>query len=123
MYESQHVHAHSHLKVAIFNPHEKPVEKLPIIYGFNNGKAGSFFHAGLLAEDGTALGEHYCSSEAYMPSDLGVLEGTRPDRHNHFQMHYPNGYRMEFVSAKDVLTHVGLTVAIQRNTELAPLDS
>lgn len=56
----------------------------------------------LMAEDGTPLGSHGCSSEAYMLSDLGIVEGSRPDRHEHFRAHYPDGYRMEFVSYKDV---------------------
>jgi hypothetical protein len=57
------------------------------------------------------LGGHGCSSEAYMPADLGCLEGTRPDRHETFRGHYPDGYRMEFVRYGEVEAHPGLQAA------------
>jgi hypothetical protein len=115
MYEAQHIHAHSNLPVAVFNPEGKPLNDLPVIYGFNNGGSSLGLYAALIAEDGTPLGGHICSSEAYMPADLGVLEGTRPDRHNDFRAHYPSGYRMEFVGEKDIFAHPGLDKAIQSN--------
>ena len=71
----------------------------------------------LLAEDGTALGSHACSHESYMPHDLGILEGTRPDRHEDFRKHYPDGYRMEFVSYSDAKDHEGLNKALDKNRE------
>lgn len=113
LYEAQHVHAHSHLNVAVFNPHGKELVELPTIYGFNNGGRPGWMYAVLIAEDGTGLGAHQCSSEAYMPADLGILEGTRPDRHEDFQKHYPDGYKMEFVGYKDIGNHPGLTKAIE----------
>lgn len=100
---------------AIYNPHDKPVDELPVIYGFNNGGSPGWYSGCLLAEDGEALGGHICSHEAYMVHDLGVAEGSRPDRHETFREHYPDGYRMDFVPAKDVQTHPGLEAAYQRN--------
>lgn len=48
-----------------------------------------------------------------MLHDLGILEGTRPDRHEKdFKQHYPAGYRMEFVSRDEFDSHVGLKKAI-----------
>lgn len=67
--------------------------------------------------NGTGLGGHVCSSEFYMPGDLGVLDGSRPDRHEGFRKHYPDGYRMDFVTATDVLSHPGLEAAYQKNQE------
>jgi hypothetical protein len=33
-----------------------------------------------------------------MRADLGILEGTRQDRHDgQYKLHYPDGYRMDFV--------------------------
>ena len=87
---------------AVYNPHNKSVETLPVIFGFNNGGKPEWYLAQLLAEDGTYLGGHICSHEGYMRHDLGILEGTRPDRHEDFRKHYPGGYRMAFVSYKDV---------------------
>lgn len=95
-YESQHIFEWSGKKCAVHNPHNKPLNELPVIWGFNNGGSPGFMHAALIAEDGTFLGSHLCSSEAYMPHDLGVLEGARSDRHETFRAHYPDGYRMEF---------------------------
>lgn len=102
---------------AVHNPHGKPVAELPVIYGFNNGGRSDWLHADLLAEDGTYLGGHICSDEGYMPSDLGVLEGTRPDRHEGFRAHYPDGYRMEFVSRSAVPGHERLREALKRHNE------
>lgn len=118
LYEAQHVHAHSHLNIAVFNPQGKELSKLPTIYGFNNGGSPGWMSAVLIAEDGTLLGGHCCSSEAYMPADLGVLEGTRPDRHEEFQKHYPDGYKMEFVRYNDIDNHLGLLKAIELNNEM-----
>lgn len=107
-------------EVEVFNPHNKPVEELPVIYGFPNGRFGHDDLCGqLLAEDGTPLGGHVCSNEYFMVGDLGVSKGSRPDRHEGFRKHYPDGYRMEFVEGAQVKTHPGLEAACQRNREAA----
>lgn len=111
-YEAQHVLANEHRKPVIYNPHGKPVEELPIIFGFNNGGTTGWLEAVALAQDGTCLGGHICSSEAYMPHDLGILEGTRADRHETYRMHYADGYRMEFVGSDSLKAHAGLNAAI-----------
>lgn len=104
---------------AIHNPHGKPVDALPIIYGFNNGGRTGWLEGALLAADGTLLGGHVCSSEGFMPCDLGVLDGSRPDRHETFRKHYPDGYRMEFVGYEAVRGCAGLMEAIERSNALA----
>jgi len=113
LYEQEHVERNKRKGWAIHNPHGKPLEDLPVIYGFNNGgSVVGFLDARLLAEDGTLLGSHACSSEAYMPHDLGILEGSRPDRHETFRKHYPDGYRMEFVGFA-VIEHAGIMNAMR----------
>jgi hypothetical protein len=55
-----------------------------------------------------------------MPHDLGILEGTRLDRHEEsYRPHYLNGYRMEFVSSEDFSQHDKLKAAISRHQEKA----
>lgn len=103
---------------AIFNPHGKPVEELPFIIGFNNGGRPGWHEAVLLAADGTGLGGHICSSEGYMRHDLGILEGTRPDRHETFRKYYPDGYRMDFVGYANVLADERLKEAFRLNAIL-----
>lgn len=103
------------MKYAVYNPNNKSIEELPFIYGFNNGGQVGFMHAQLLAQDGTPLGSHLCSSESFMYADLGIYEGTRPDRHEHFKEHYPDGYRMDFISYEDVNNHEGLQAAFELN--------
>lgn len=115
LYLAQHLAEMADKGYAVYNPHNKPVEDLPVIYGFNNGGSPGWYSACLLAEDGEGLGGHLCSAEGYMLHDLGILEGSRPDRHETFRTHYPDGYRMDFVSAADVLTHAGLGAAYQLN--------
>lgn len=98
---------------AIYNPHNKPVETLPVIFGFNNGGLPDWYDAVALAEDGTCLGSHTCSHEGYMPHDLGIIEGTRPDLHEEsYKKHYPDGYRMAFVPYAKVKQCEGLLKAM-----------
>ena len=103
---------------AIYNPNDRPLDDLPMIYGFNNGGSDDWVNGGLMAEDGTSLGGHACSHENYMPHDLGILEGSRPDRHETFRAHYPDGYKMTFVRAEDVRDHYGLMQAHEKNQEI-----
>lgn len=105
----------STMEYAVYNPKNKPVDQLPVIYGFNNGGSDDWWTGVLMAEDGTCLGSHICSHESYMYGDLGIEVGTRPDRHEDFQKHYPEGYRMDFVSRKDVKKHEGLMKAFRLN--------
>mgnify|MGYP003624174560 FL=1 len=105
------------------NPHDFPLAELPVIYGFNNGGSNGWYYAQLLAADGTALGGHLCSAEGYMPADLGCLAGSRPDRHESFGKHYPNGYRMEFVPGSTFDEHVGLNEALLANDASRPKES
>ncbi len=110
-------------ETAVFNPHSRPVEELPIIYGFNNGGPPRFLSGVLIAADGTTLGGHCCSNEGFMWGDLGILDGSRPDRHETFRKHYPDGYRMEFVGYDDVPNHAGLSAAIKMLEQKAPADN
>jgi hypothetical protein len=61
---------------AVFNPHNKPQDDLPVIYAFPNTNEPGWISAVALAEDGEYLGGHVCSHEDYILHDLGVLEGT-----------------------------------------------
>lgn len=119
LYLARHKYEMEGRRYAVYNPHGKPLEDLPVIYGFNNGGGPYFLSAQLLAEDGTGLGGHACSDEGYMEADLGVLEGTRPDRHETFRKHYPDGYRMDFVPAAEVKGHAALNEAYRLNQEKA----
>jgi hypothetical protein len=112
-YEAEHHFANRGRGVAVYNPHSKPEADLPVIYGFNNGGSVGWLQGVLIAEDGTPLGGHVCSSEGYMPHDLGILEDTRPDLHEEFRAHYPNGYRMSFVGHAVVAKHAALLRAIE----------
>lgn len=112
LYEAQHQSVWGDRGWAVYNPLGKPLDELPTIFGFNNGGNDDWWYAQLVAEDGTGLGGHVCSSEGYMPHDLGVLDGSRPDRHETFRGHYPDGYRMEFVGYESVRGHEKLMAAI-----------
>ena len=92
----------------------------PKIFCFSNVVDGGEGMAYAMAEDGTVLGSHLCSHETFVPGDLGVHPGSRPDRHKHFAQHYPDGYEMEFVPSKEVPTHEGLQKAFALNKASAP---
>lgn len=85
------------------------------IFCFSNVVGGGEGTAIAVGDDGTVLGSHWCSDEWYVPHDLGVTEGARPDRHETYKKHFPNGYEMEFVPAKNVETHEGLKEAFRLN--------
>lgn len=110
-----------HHAFAVFNPHNKPIEELPTIYGFNNGGSENFYEAMAIAQDGTCLGSHLCSSEGFMYGDLGILAGHRKDRHEgSYQKHYPLGYKMDFVSYETIDSHEGIQKAFSLNRETNP---
>lgn len=116
LYLAQHTYEHEGNGWALFNPHNKPITELPTIYGFNNGGSPGWYCAVAIAEDGAELGGHLCSHEWYMKHDLGIMEGTRPDRHkNEYQKHYPNGYKMEFVPSEEITGHAKLNEAFRLN--------
>ena len=92
----------------------------PKIFCFSNVKGGGDGIAYAMAEDGHILGSHWCSFEGFVPHDLGVNEGARPDRHkDSYSQHYPDGYEMEFVPAAEVADHPGITEAFRLNQILA----
>ena len=91
----------------------------PKIYCFSHVRGGGDGIAYAMADDGTVLGSHWCSHERYVPDDLGVTEGSRPDRHKDYAKHYPEGYEMEFVPANEVQKHKGLQSAFELNKQQA----
>ena len=114
LYRAQHMAEHEGRRWIVHNPHDKPLDELPTIFGFNNGGGRGMLSAVAMAEDGTVLGGHCCSHECYMEADLGIIEGWRMDRHEAYRKHYPDGYRMEFVSYDKVRDHEKLMAAIER---------
>lgn len=113
LYLAQHLLEQEGKKYAVFNPHKKPDNELPVIFGFNNGGSPGWYHAQLVTEDGEGIGSHICSAEGYMPYDLGILEDSRPDRHEDFKKHYPDGYRMAWVPSSEFKTCEPLQKAIE----------
>jgi hypothetical protein len=115
LYLAQHLVSLEGKGFAVYNPEGKPLAELPVIYGFNNGGSRNWLQAIAIAEDGAFLGAHICSDEGYMPHDLGILEGSRPDRHEaEYRRHYPHGYRMEFVTSAEYPTHTGVLAAVEK---------
>ena len=119
-YLAQHLMEWEGNGYATFNPNGKPLADLPVIYAFSNVVGGGDGICYAMAEDGTVLGSHWCSNEAYAPHDLGVVDGAHPDRHSEsYQKHYAEGYRMDFVPSSEVLGHDGLKRAFALNQEQA----
>lgn len=118
LYLAQHLVEWEGKGFAVYNPNNLPLGELPVIFGFNNGGSPNWYSAMSIAQDGTVLGGHICSAEAYMPHDLGILEGSRPDRHEEsYKVHYPNGYRMEFVPTENIQAHEALQAAFWLHKE------
>ena len=89
------------------------------IYVFSNVKGGGEGVCYAMAEDGTVLGSHLCSCEGFAPGDLGVTEGSRPDRHENYAKHYPDGYEMEFIPSRELAEHKSLAEAFKLNAKQA----
>jgi hypothetical protein len=98
----------------IYNPNNLPENDLPIIYGWNNGGRAGFMQGRIVAQDGTLLGQHLCSNEGYMVSDLGMRPELNKWRHEDFKKHYRDGYRTEFVSYERCKPHMGLNAALAK---------
>lgn len=90
----------------------------PKIFVFSNVKGGGDGICYAMAEDGHVLGEHWCSHELWAKHDLGVVEGSRPDRHEEYAKHYPNGYEMEFVHSSEIGDHPGIERAYELNQKM-----
>lgn len=95
----------------------------PKIFCFSNVRGGGDGTAYAMAEDGTVLGSHWCSNEGFVSYDLGVIEGSRADRHEHYAKHYPDGYEMVFVPAREVMKHEGLRPAIELNKQQGKVEA
>lgn len=102
----------------VYNPLNKPEEELPIIYGFNNGGNPGFYSAIALAESGHDLAGHICSTEGWMPLDLGFHDAGFIHKREHYRQHYPEGYRTIFLERDELSTDTGFLAAIERNKEL-----
>jgi len=104
-------------EVEVFNPNNLPIEELPTIMAFINVGSPGWFKALAISEDGVVLGAHICSADYYVPNDLGVIRGTRPDRHEKYRNHYPGGYRMEHVRSAEIEAHEKLQNAFTLNRQ------
>jgi hypothetical protein len=111
LYLAQHLLECEGRQWAVVNPNGVDPATLPVIYGFNNGGGDNWYEALLITEDGHWIGSHLCSHEGYMPNDLGILTGSRSDRHVTFAAYYPDGYRMEFVGYDEFKTHERIKAA------------
>jgi len=98
-------------EIEVYNPDNLPLDELPTIMAFINCGSPGWFEALSISEDGTVLGSHICSADYYVPTDLGVIKGTRPDRHVEYRNHYPNGYKMEHVRSSEIKYHEKLQKA------------
>jgi len=84
------------------------------IFCFNNdGKPGCYYGMAM-AEDGTVLAEHICSSKGFMKHDLGLTSDWKHDQYNHY--YGAGSWELEFVD--DPKTHEGLQKAYKLNQEM-----
>lgn len=90
----------------VHNPHGKPVEELPIIYGAAVADLKDLGVGGkTITQEGMFLANWLSSNEEFLKSDLGIVEGGKASMKVLFDRVYPDGYRTEYVSLKDHDTH------------------
>jgi len=68
----------------------------PKIYCTVNGGSPEWWNAIAIAEDGTSLASHICSSIAWARHDMGV-DNDVMGKHEAYRAHYPDGYEMVWV--------------------------
>lgn len=103
---------------SIHNPHDQPLDSLPVIYGYCKG--GGFLLRGIVvAEDGTLFGGYAHRTDEGLQKSLGMIEGSRPDRQEVFRDHYPDGYRTQYVTFREFRagTVPGLVRALELSQE------
>jgi len=84
------------------------------IYCFNNGGSIGWMNAVAIAEDGTCVAQHGCSSEVFMKHDLGI---TTNRKHDNYDAHYGEGnWELEWVA--DVPNHKDLQAALVLNSAM-----
>lgn len=77
---------------------------------------GPFAYAFALAEDGTALAEHYSANKIFSRFDMG-LTSQRSAKHKVYAAHYPDGYELvDLVDASD--EDLAANIAYRRAIEL-----
>lgn len=122
LYLAQHLAKCDDNGYVVYNPHGKALDELPLIYAFSNVRGGGDGICYAMAQDGTVLGEHFCSNEGYAPHDLGVIQGAREDRHEYYRKHYAEGYRMDFIRSDQVESHEGLRAAFALNQQTGEIE-
>lgn len=87
------------------------------IYGLLNGGSGDWLEAIALGDDGFVVGSHICSSEDWMPHDLG-MDGQSNWKHENYNKQYGEGnWETEFVPNSKIDTHEGLQAALKAARE------
>lgn len=85
------------------------------IYIFNNGGSPGWYSAMAIADDGHCLAQHICSSEGFMPHDMGITSNWK---HENYNKHFGEGnWELEWVP--DPRNHAGLDAAYALNQTLA----
>ena len=82
----------------------------PKIYCFLNGGQREWWNVLAIAEDGTTLAGHVCSSPSFFRHDIGI---TSDWKHDKYDAHYPNGWTLEWVDREDIAAHKGLQQAFK----------
>ena len=91
----------------------------PKIFVWCNRCEPEWHSASAMAEDGTALGGHICSSHSFIAHDMGINEnGWKRDI---YAEHYPDGF--EVVWVEDPKHHAGLDAAYKLNQQRKPEDT
>jgi len=86
----------------------------PKIYVFINGGSPGWYHATALSEDGDFLADHICSSEGFVPHDMGL---TSDWKREHYAKQYPDGYELIFVPHNESKNDLGIKAAYIKHLE------
>lgn len=90
-------------------------EAKPKIFALVIGGHAGWLNVKALAEDGEVLAGHVSSTVEFAKHDIGV---TSDWKHEHYQLHYPRGYEVEWVDNWE--THPGFQAAYQKYLALHP---
>lgn len=68
-----------------------------------------------ICEDGVVLTNHISSNETWAKHDIGI---TSDWKHDIYKEYCPDGYELIWVENEEVMTHKGLSMAIENNDKL-----
>lgn len=98
----------------IYNPAHRPIDELPVIYGYVSGANPKGCLCLAVSSDGDYLGNRWCTSPEFMAYDLSLAIDGGCQMIKFYLERYQNGFRCVAVPHGEEDSHVGLQKALDK---------